>query len=438
MTSIHIYPQIELYIQPVSESFTYYGRNSVEHCTLILSADGNYTLYLRPNITSEATVKRDLGYKNALINVTQKMQKNIEDATERYIGMHKDAPTVEDERKKIEEEIRKIKPRRYVRQKCNLAKPHKDEIEEDLTLEAKSLFYNESQDAKNIQGHVSKHLNKLFEERESMWQEAVNLFNRIEDAREEKANAEYQAEANSKMGSLKEKLDGKASMVEPLIESTLQNLIVPYGLNISFDYNENEHSINVQITLADQLTTFCEKATINSANKLSVKSKLVKEINTEITQSALSLVYSVAFRLFKVAANVDTVNIALWKNKSAGYLWIAFTRKSMRGTGPQWVDVLSDYWVHPNVTNFKQKSDSVEILPIAKDTFEHKIKAKKTSVNNSKDEKYCEISVLDAQKILNYMYDPELHEAVENAKSLGSDYVHVEVKYKNILKELNG
>lgn len=439
MKFLHIYPNI-ISQNPYEEvTFRFIGRNSTEHCTLSVDEIGNYFLKTTPGITSEVTIKRDVNYKVALSKVTQNMLHRLENKTNRYTAMHKDSPRVEDMRKNIEDAIKKIHPRKYVRQKCNLSKPRRDEVEEDLSLEAKSLIHNDTPEIKNAQSYVGKHLNKLYEERESLWQEAINLFNKIEDAREKKVNAEYQIEAEKQIEDLRRQLEGNPSIVEPLIESTLKGLSVPYGLDISFGYCSKEHYVDVNIVLADQLSTYGDKASINASNKLSIKSKLVREITTEKTLSALSLVYSVAYRLFNVSANLDYINISLWKNQSAGYLWIYFNRKSLLRNDPQWTDLLADYWTHPNVSNFKYKADSVEIQSISKSVFEGYIKTERTKVSSdSKAKQLCKISMLDAQKLLLHTYQQEIRDAIDTARSLGRDHVYVDIKYFNMLKEILG
>lgn len=432
MSFLHIYPQIGPNIRPVIEQFTYYGRTGHASCKLVLSPEGNYTLFVYSSTVSEGAVKRDPVYKNAIILVTQKMVKSFEEATEKYIGMHKDAPRVVDDRNRIEDAINNIKPKRYERKRCNLPKPKKDEVEKDLSLEAKSLIHNDCPEVKNAQYYISKNLNKLFSERESMWQEAVNLFNNIEDAREKKANNEYQAEAERNIETLKNQLVGNSSTVMPLIDSTLKGLQVPFELDVSYDYNKNEHSIDVQLVLVNQLNVFCNKAAINLVNKITIKQKLVREITTEKTQSALSLIYSVAYRLFTVSANVDTINISLWKNTSEGYIWISFDRKSLLRNGPQWTDLLEDYSKHLNVSKIKQKADSIEIPSIPKDVFEGLIKLSK-STNNKQ---LCKISIFDAQLLLIQNFQQEIRDAIDIAQILDRNYVYIDIKYKNMLKEI--
>lgn len=67
-----------------------------------------------------------------------------------------------------------------------MPKPTKSEVEDDLRNEVKYINFNDENVSEKE--YIKESLNKLTEYRQQYWQEANELFEQIEDAKEEREN----------------------------------------------------------------------------------------------------------------------------------------------------------------------------------------------------------------------------------------------------------
>lgn len=440
---LHITANVPQQIQSCKETFyTNRGYGTVE-----LTPYGDYLLNT-VGIT-EAAARRTIEYKNAYKKVSINMLHAYEAETRAYTSLHRDMPSVESVTK-LKNDMMTLAPQKYRRGQFTFRKPTKDDVEKDLLEEAKNINFDKT----NTNGHVDEktfvkeHVNEMIENRQHAWQEACDFFNKIEDAREERENAKFFAEYKTLYNNKKEYLEGKEDTVKQELLNLCGSVSVPYNLSLSFAYDQTAHVLETSVIIEDGISVPISKASILASGKISVKNKLVRETITEKTNSTVSLTYFLAAHLFNVSPNVLYLRLALYeRNKQSPLLWVEFEREKFSHTNPKMVDIISDILGYPNVLEFKNRADSIELYAMDKASFDSNVArtilhtnelysgSKSTYIdlgNNNIAISFDDASLLGGIPNLSN----EIRKAISLAKDRGQSYVAIDKKMKSILDEL--
>lgn len=440
---LHIVASLPKQVQTCKETFyTNHGYGTVE-----LTPYGDYLLNC-VGIT-DAAARRTNEYKSAYKKVSLNMLHAYESETRAYTSLHRNMPIIESATK-LKNDLMILSPQKYRRGRFGFSKPTKDEVEKDLLDEAKNINF----DTTNTDNHIDEkiflkeHLNEMIEIRQHAWQEACDFFNKIEDAREERENAKFFAEYKALYNSKKKYLEGKETIVTKELLNLCGNISVPYNLNLSFAYSQTSHVLDTSVIVEDGISVPISKATILTSGKISIKNKLVRETVTERTNSAVSLIYFIAAHLFNVSPNVRYLRLSLYeRNEQCPLLWVELEREKFSRTRPKMVDVISDILGYPNVLEFKNRADSIELCTMDKTSFDNDVSMAEKRANETHPEyqsTYIDlgnnniaISFEDANMLCgvpNLAYD--VRKAISMAKDRGQSYVAVDKKMKSILDEL--
>lgn len=440
---LHIIASAPQQIQSCKETFfTNNGYGTIE-----LTPYGDYLLNT-VDIT-DAAARRTNEYKSAYKEVTANMLQAYEENTRAYTYLHEDMPSVESV-VKLKNDLMTLSPQKYERGHFDFRKPTKDDIEKDLLEEAKNINFDKTK----TNGHVDEkmfvkeHINEMIEVRQQAWQEACDFFNKIEDAREERENTRLFAEYKSLYNRKKEYIEGNESVVKQELLNLCGKVSVPYNLSISFAYNQTTHILETSIIVEDGISVPITKAAILASGKISIKNKLVRETITEKTNSAISLTYFLAAHLFNVSPNVQYLRLSLYdRNELNPLLWVEFEREKFSRTRPKIVGVISDILGYPNVLEFKNKADSIELCAMDKTMFDNnvvmaiqqtnEIHIEHQSTYSDLGNNYIAISFEDASILCGVPnLSNEVRKAISTAKDRGLSYVAVDKKLKSILDEL--
>ena len=440
---LHIIASVPQQIQSCKETF-YANRG---YGTVKLTPYGDYLLNT-VGIT-DATARRTNEYKSAYKKVSTNMLHAYEAETRAYTSIHSNMPSVESV-VKLKNDLMILAPQKYQRGRFAFNKPTKDEVEKDLLEEAKNINFDKT----NTSGHVDEkifvkeHINKMIEIRQHAWQEACDFFNKIEDAREERENAKFFAEYKTLYNNKIEYLEGKESSVKQELLNLCGNISVPYNLSLSFAYCQAAHVLEASVIVEDGISVPISKATILTSGKISIKNKLVRETITEKTNSAVSLTYFLAAHLFNTSPNVQYLRFSLYeRNKQNPLLWVEFERDKFSRIRPKMVDVISDILGYPNVLEFKNKADAIELCTMDKTSFDNEVTIAVQHSNESHPEyqaTYIDLGnnniaiSFDDAKLLGGVptLANEVRKALSLAKDRGQVYVTVDKKMKNTLDEL--
>lgn len=439
---LHIVASLPKQIQTCKETFyTNHGYGTVE-----LTPYGDYLLNT-VGIT-DAAARRTNEYKNAYKKVSVNMLHAYEAETRAYTSLHRDMPSVESVIK-IKNDLMALSPQKYKRGSFTFCKPTKDDIEKDLLEEAKNINFDKTNTSNHVdeKNFLKEHLNEMIEIRQHAWQEACDFYNKIEDAREERENAKFFAEYKTLYNSKKEYLEGKENIVKKGLLDLCGSISVPYNLSLTFAYNQASHVLDVSVIVEDGISVPTSKATILTSGKISIKNKLVRETITERTTSAVSLVYFIAANLFNVSPNIKYLRLSLYeRNKQNPLLWGELEREKFSRTRPKMVDVISDILGYPNVLEFKNRVDSIELCAMDKTSFDNNVAMAAKHANETHPE--CQSAYIDLGNniaisfedanllcgVPNLAYD--VRKAISMAKDTGLSYVAIDKKMKSILDEL--
>ena len=440
---LHIIASVPLQIQSCKETF-YANRG---YGTVELTPYGDYLLNT-VGIT-DATARRTNEYKNAYKKVSANMLHAYEAETRAYTSIHRNMPSVESV-VKLKNELMILSPQKYKRGHFAFNKPTKDEVEKDLLEEAKNINFDKTNTRVHVDEKifVKEHINEMIEVRQHAWQEACDFFNKIEDAREERENAKFFAEYKTLYNNKKEYLEGKESSVKQELLNLCGNISVPYNLSLSFAYCQAAHVLEASVIVEDGISVPISKATILTSGKISIKNKLVRETITEKTNSAVSLTYFLAAHLFNTSPNVLYLRFSLYeRNKQNPLLWVEFERDKFSRIRPKMVDVISDILGYPNVLEFKNKADAIELCTMDKASFDNEVATAVQHSNESHPEyqaTYIDLGnnniaiSFDDAKLLGGVptLANEVRKAISLAKDRGLAYVTVDKKMKSTLDEL--
>lgn len=440
---LHIIASAPQQIQSCKETFfTNNGYGTIE-----LTPYGDYLLNT-VDIT-DAAARRTNEYKSAYKEVTANMLQAYEENTRAYTYLHEDMPSVESV-VKLKNDLMTLSPQKYERGHFDFRKPTKDDIEKDLLEEAKNINFDKTK----TNGHVDEkmfvkeHINEMIEVRQQAWQETCDFFNKIEDAREERENTRLFAEYKSLYNRKKEYIEGNKSVVKQELLNLCGKVSVPYNLSLSFAYNQTTHILKTSIIVEDGISVPITKAAILASGKISIKNKLVRETITEKTNSAISLTYFLAAHLFNVSPNIQYLRLSLYeRNKQNPLLWVEFEREKFICVNPYRVGVLSDILSYPNVLEFKNRADSIELCAMDKTSFDNNVAMAVKRENENHLEYQSTYSDLGNNDIAISFEDAsilcgipnlsnEIRKAISTAKDKGLSYVTIDKKLKGILDEL--
>lgn len=192
------------------------------------------------------------------------------------------------------------------------------------------------------------------------------------------------------------------------------------------------------------------KTNILASGKISVKDKLVKEVEQSKTETILSLVYYVAASLFNATINIQTQRVSVvTASGGEGILWIQFDRKKFSRLSMRTVVPLQNYYDWPRVDALRvvrgaSQFDSMDIagfnLAIKQVMAENGIEAPILEENETvvSDDGWT-TTIGYAQTLASALTeDYELRAIVSDALNAKTSKVTLPKKYKGIFKELKG
>lgn len=227
----------------------------------------------------------------------------------------------------------------------------------------------------------------------------------------------------------------------------LGELSLPYRVEICCDYNENLGLLNTDIEFYGDMNLPTNKANILASGKISVKDKLVKEMEQFKTETIVSMIYYVAASLFNASINIRTQRITVWLDgKREGLIWIQFDRSQFSKLSMRTVNPMLNYYDWPRVDALRKVRGASQFDSFDTISFKNAI-AQVMADNGIKDEEQSATDVpYNSNVIVTIGYaktiaaalpnDVELQSLVADAMSSGAAKVTIPKKYKGILKEL--
>lgn len=443
-----IFPRVNGSIPAITKSYRWNGGTA----TVQLDSLGNYEMIVNGSRYSsqENSAKRDADYKPTIAEVSQKMVAEFEKRDAEFAGMHKKAPrlqTLAEHQKAIEA----LAPERYQRDSFSLSRPTRDDVRKGLEEEANIRFadlYDDKRQEKTA--FMNEHEKEVLAKRMKGYEEVQSFFEDLQDAKEARINAIHQKEYERKRKEIEDYIHGEEKMTEQKIRGILSEVNLPFRLEVEVEYSKDKALLEVEMELFWDMDLPTKKASILSTGRISIKDKLVKEIEQHRTETILSLVYYIAASLFNASINIQTQRLKLWlEGKQEGLLWIQFNRTQFSRRSMRSVTPILQYYDWPRVDALRVVRGATQFDRIDEASFENAIA--QTMIENGLEEvqnsettapvvkgNMAYISFKDAKVITDHFMDEDLIIAMNKAKDSNASTVEVDRKYIGILKEIKG
>lgn len=441
-----IFPRINIHIPAISKSYRFNGGSA----TVQLDSLGNYEMLVNGNRFSslENSAKRDTDYKPAVNDVSLKMITAFDKRDAEFTAMHKKAGKVQkllDQQKKIDS----LTLGQYEREKFPLARPMREEIRRELEAEAEARFVDLYDDKRKERvAFVNSHENEAMAARLRAYEEVQTFFNSLQDDKETKANAAYKREYNRQKSEIDAFINGDSALVEKNLRMLLGELSLPYCIEISCEYEERLGLLNTEVELHRDMDLPNNKTNLLSTGKISVKDRLVREMEQFKTETIVSMVYYIAASLFNATINIRTQRVTLWMDgKREGMLWIQFDREKFAKLSMRTVTPMLNYYDWPRVDALRMVRGASQLDTMDAVSFKNAISQtmkendiveptpRTASVDIDSD--MTTVSIEYARTVADALpSDQLLQSLVTEAIRTGAKKVVLPKKYKGILNEL--
>lgn len=441
-----IYSRVNTHIAAISRSYRFNGGTA----TVQLDSLGNYEVLVNGSRFSalENAAKRDSGYKTSIADISAKMQAAFEKRDSDFTGMHRNAPKMQ-RLSEHEKKINDLAPKKYVRKQFSMSRPMRDEVRKELQQEAAIRFadlYDEKTKERNA--YINEHEKEAMALRLRGYEEIQAFFSDLQDDKESRANAAFQKEYDRQRKEIEDYIYGEQRSTEERLRNILGEINLPFKIDVACDYVEKKSLLNVDIVLPTDLNIPTNKANILSSGRVSVKDKLVKEVEQLKTETIVSLVYYIAASLFNGAINIQTQRVSVWTSgMNEGLLWIQFDRNKFSRLSMRTVNVMVDYYEWPRIDALRMVRGASQFDGIFSHDFKNAIN--QTMIDNGIDDMQdapniplsqgdCWVATLGYARTLADALpnDSELQIIVSEAIRTNVSKVSLPKKYKGIFNEL--
>ncbi|EFI72686.1 MULTISPECIES: hypothetical protein [Segatella] len=375
MGKIRIYSKQPKPIVSLSETYTVFSSYKSGKATLRLNPDGEYLFTVYGDI-GEATAKRSSTHIATEQKLTNNMLKMYEEAQDAYTAIHKKSKLRLASSYSVQQNV---KPQgSYQWKTMDLKKPTDNEAKELVVNEARNLNHNPKSSSVSESDFLKANIEKVKRQRMDAWDEIQKLFNLIEQAQADKANASFKKVYDASVRAQQEIIDGESHIVDDAFYAFPTTLVVPFIIELDYKYNQAAKSIDVSIELTEDpsLKVPIKKATLKKTGKISVRAKTQGDLQQDYANTCLSLMYYVACNVFNISPNIQTCRISLYTaQKANGICWMEFNRNRFSTLHLSSLDLLQDMKGWPNVANLRVLKTTSRLFIIEKTAFENQIKS---------------------------------------------------------------
>lgn len=443
-----IFPRVNIHIPAISKSYRFNGGSA----TVQLDSLGNYEVLVNGTKFSaqENSAKRDPNYKIAIGDVSSKMVTAFEKLDAEFTAMHKKAARIH-KASEYQKKIEALSPQHYERERFTMSRPMREDVRKELEQEAAIRFADLYDDKrKERTAFVNEHEKDAMATRLRGYEEVQSFFSDIQDDKEARANALFQKEYERQVKEIEYFINGEVSKTETNLRMILGELNLPFRVDISCDYNKDSGLLNTDIELYGDMNLPVTKTNILASGKISVKDKLVKELEQFKTETLISLVYYVAASLFNATINIQTQRVSLWLDgKREGILWIQFDRTKFSRLSMRTVNPMLNYYDWPHVDALRMVRGASQFDTMDSISFQNAIQQAMMENGIDVTQSYTTydfgnqdgitVNIGYAQTLADTMRsDYDLQSLVSDALNSGASKVVLPKKYKGILNELKG
>ena len=271
---------------------------------LTLDFLGNYTLDVPYGVT-DATARRSVFYKPAMVELTQQMIDAYSNATFAFSRIASKCLTIETDIL-YQKSLQNLQPETYTKKACPEPQPTKKLVEAELMEEANKKFYSLfSSNSSTKKKYVADNIDTVYKDRLRHWEEVVTYFDYVESVIASKKNKVFYDQFIKEKTDLENRLYGPDSYVRQQLGDILNDNHIPFtSLPFEFNYDQKKGLIEVALDIPVDLPIPREYAQLYASGKLWVKGKQGKDIAEEKLAFYLGLPFYVASKLFGLAFNI--------------------------------------------------------------------------------------------------------------------------------------
>lgn len=367
-----ILPRVNTRIGTLTKSYRFNGGRA----TVQLDSFGKYELIVNGSHHSplENIAKRDAGYKEAIHAVSKRMADAFEKRDTLFKNLHRKAPgvlTLAECKKKFQT----LAPKRYRRDTFPIPRPTTATIRKELEEEARILLPDLYTDRKEERrAFVKEHEKEAIAARLRAYEEVQTFFSDLQDDKEARANAIYQQEYELKKSEMEEHLKGDEDLTKRNITRILNEMSLPYRVEIYCDYHEETGLLNTAIEIQEDMKLPADKANVLTSGRISVKAKTPREMTQFRTDTIASIIYYVAASLFNATANIRIQQVFVWlEGIKEGLICILFDRDKFAQLNMRTIKPLVNYCEWPRVDALRMMRGLSQFEPIEAENFRNAI-----------------------------------------------------------------
>jgi len=310
-------------------------------------------------------IKRTDVYKNKIKELSEKFatEKNAE--TDNFIEIYKQSEVLLSE-SQIRLNLENLTPQKYIKRDFAISKPDETSIREDLEIEAKrdikSLAFWTLK--KRRSDFVNNAFPARFQNSIKKYEDALMEHNLNEAIIEKDKNIEYDKIFIQEKTYLEDFLMGKKELVETNLDSFLQKMTLPVDFEVSYEYDESQGILTVDLDLPEIEDIPKSKAATLASGKVKVKDKTQKELKEQYLICVTGLAFFFASHFYNMSTHIDKIIIS------------GFTQRTSKKTGK-----MNDDYVYSIVFE-RNKFQGIEIPSIvpylAIEEFKHTINYSKS------------------------------------------------------------
>lgn len=433
-----VYARVSTRIPAVSNNFRFSGGTA----TVQLDSLGNYEILINGNRFSsqENTAKRDSAYKGAVADVSSQMLRAYDKRDAEFINLHDKSPKLLT-LKEQQDNISKIPLQQYQREKFPMTRPLREDIRQELQQEASIRFADLYEDrVKEQNDFIIEHEKDAMAQRLRAFEEIQDFFSSLQDDKAAKINAVFQKEHDRQCKEIEDFINGEQKSTEERLRTILGEINLPFEIDVVCEYIQNKGLLTVDLVLPTDLNIPTKKANILSSGRVSVKDKLVKELEQQKTDTIISLVYYIAASLFNASINIKNQRISVWtEGKSAGLMWVEFDRNKFSKLNMWTTNVSADYYEWPHIDDVKVVRGASQFNEITNQEFKNSINQliqDNEVIAPTADDDTFVVSRGYAQMLMDALPDDDTLRGIFYNSDLMSPKLVLPKKYKGILKEI--
>lgn len=259
-----------------------------------------------------------------------------------------------------------------------LDKPTEEQIQEELEDVAEHKFYKlfGSNKAEVLQ-YVSDNQRNILDQREKGWNEIKDFFEMVEADKEQIENEKFQLEYDKEYKKQEDFIVGETKYVESALDNILENIKFPFDTSIQVDYNKDKQRATIIVEIPTYIDIPTVKTNVSATyGRVSLKNKLVREIDDEKTKCVIGLAYYIASLVFSTTANIVSIDITIWeKGKYDGLLWAFVSRTQF--SNPKRFTPLVDIFNWNHISNIRLVRGGTHIEATPAETFRTQINKKR-------------------------------------------------------------